>query len=66
MIEHGIQKPFMITFVWRIRELCRTKEEYETAYNSECKTGDKYRDSIGDHVENFIEDLKTINIVSKI
>jgi len=58
MIEHGIDKPFMITFVWRIRELCRTKEEYEAAYNSECKTGDKYRDSIGDHLENFIEDLK--------
>ena len=58
MIEHGIHKPFMITFVWRIRDLCRTKEEYEAAYNSECKTGDKYRDSIGDHLENFIEDLK--------
>jgi len=52
MIEHGIDKPFMITFLRRKRLQCRTKEDCEAAFNSE------YKYSIGDNLENFITDLK--------
>ena len=46
------------------KKKCRVKEEYEAPYNSECKTGGfspatgECRDSIGDHLENYIEDIK--------
>ena len=36
MMEHGIDKPFMITFLWRMRVKCETKEDYETAHYSPC------------------------------
>ena len=55
MIEHGIDKPFMITFLMRWRSKCVTKEDCEAAYNSQ------YRDSIGDNLEKFITDLKNNN-----
>ena len=51
MIEHGIDKPFMITFLGRYRSNCETKEDCVAAYNSQ------YRGSIGDNLENFIIDL---------
>jgi len=51
MIEHGFNKPFMITFLWRKRAQCETKEDYEAAH--------KDKDSIGDNLENFISDLKS-------
>ena len=31
MIEHGIDKPFMITFLFRVRGQCETIEDYITA-----------------------------------
>ena len=68
MMEHGIDKPFMITFLWRMRVKCETKEDYETAHYSPCHINtpwpwgtygtDNDKDSIGDHLENFITDLK--------
>ena len=66
MIEHGIDKPFMITFLWRVRGQCKAKEDYEAAQNSPyfIKNAygpygtDKDKDSIGDHLENFITNLK--------
>ena len=57
MIEHGIHKPFMITFFWRSRMQCKTKEYYEAAYNSQNGI-DKTKDSIGDNLDTFIMDLK--------
>ena len=67
MIEYGIDKPFMITFLWRQRNKCGTKEDYETAHDSPYHINtpwgaygtDKNKNSIGDHLENFIADLKT-------
>ena len=67
MIEHGIDKPFMITFLWRIRGQCGTIEDYEAAHNSPYilsfpwgqRGTDKNKDSIGDHLENFISELKS-------
>ena len=67
MIEHGIDKPFMITFLWRTRCQCETLEDYETAHNSPFIFSDplgqygtdKDKDSIGDNLENFISDLKS-------
>ena len=35
MIEHGIYKPFMITFLWRCRNKCVTKEVCDETYQSE-------------------------------
>ena len=70
MIEHGIDKPFMITFLWRVRGHCKAKEDYETAHNSPFHintpwepigTDRKDQDSIGDDLENFIADLKNNN-----
>ena len=66
MIENGIHKPFMITFLWRMRVQCRTKEDYEAAhyspYHIDSPWGpygtDEAKDSIGDHLENFIAELK--------
>ena len=64
MMEHGIDKPFMITFLWRLRDQCQTKEDYVTANYSphHIKTlrtfTNIYKDSIGDHLETFIADLK--------
>ena len=55
MIEHAIDKPFMITFLTGSRSECVTKEDCEAAYNSQ------YRDSIGDNLEKFITDLKNNN-----
>ena len=52
MIEHGIDKPFMITFLGGYRSKCKTKEDFEADFNS------RYSDSIGDNFENFITDLK--------
>ena len=57
MIENGIDKPFMITFLERWRSQCETKEDFEAAYNSQNGI-DKYKDSIGDNLDNFITDLK--------
>ena len=57
MVEHGIDKPFMITFLGRWRSKCETKENCEAAYNSQ-NGPDKNKDSIGDHLEKFITDLK--------
>ena len=57
MIEHGIDKPFMITFLGRWRSKCKTKEDCKAAYNSQCGP-DKKKYSIGDHLEDFITDLK--------
>ena len=66
MIEHGIDKPFMITFLGRYRFQCGTKEDYVEFYHSPYHgntqlgpigTG-KEKDSIGNDLENFIEDLK--------
>ena len=67
MIEYGIDKPFMITFLWRQRNKCGTKEDYETAHDSPYHINtpwgaygtDKNKNSIGDHLENFIADLKS-------
>ena len=67
MIEHGIDKPFMITFLGRYRFQCGTKEDYVEFYHSPYHgntqlgpigTG-KEKDSIGNDLENFIEDLKS-------
>ena len=66
MIEHGIEKPFMITFLFRHRGQCETKEDYEAAHNSPYilsfpwgqRGTDKNKDSIGDNLENFISELK--------
>ena len=57
MIEHGIDKPFMITFLVGAKIQCKTKEDCEAAYNSQNERL-KDKDSIGDNLENFIEDLK--------
>ena len=68
MIEHAIDKPFMITFLRRTRSKCVTKEDCEAAYNSQYGPDSSIwsslsmwspeEDSIGDHLENFITDLK--------
>ena len=47
----------MITFLRRRRFQCQTKEDCEAAYNSQYGPEKDY-DSIGDNLENFIEDLK--------
>ena len=57
MIEHGIDQPFMITFLGRWRSECEIKEDCEAAYNSQCGP-DNNKDSIWDHLEDFITDLK--------
>ena len=57
MIEHGINKPFMITFLRRRRMQCKTQEDFEAAYNSQYGI-DKDKDSIADNLDNFIMDLK--------
>ena len=57
MIEHGIEKPFMITFLRRRRLQCKTKEDCEAAYNSQ-NLPHHAKDSIGDNLDNFIADLK--------
>ena len=66
MIEHGIDKPFMITFLWRMRYICKAKEDYVETYNSPYHVNTQFgtigtneeKDSIGNDLENFIEDLK--------
>ena len=65
MIEHGIDKPFMISFLWRMRGKCQTKEDYKAAHNSSYQIITQWdgptmnKDSIGDDLENFIADLKS-------
>ena len=66
MIEHGIDEPFMITFLGRCRHYCKAKEDYVETYKSpyyrNTQMGsngiDKEKDSLGNELENFIEDLK--------
>ena len=66
MIEHGIDEPFMITFLWRMRDRCKAKEDYvetfKSPYHRNTQMGqngiDKEKDSLGNDLENFIEDLK--------
>ena len=66
MIEHGIDKPFMITFLYRLRHLCKAKEDYVAAHYSANHINTslgpigtaKDKDSIGDDLEDFIENLK--------
>ena len=56
----------MITFLWRVRSLCKAKEDYVETYKSPYHentqmgpTGiDWGKDSLGNDLENFIEDLK--------
>merc|ERR1719259_874306 len=47
----------MITFLWRRRSQCETREDCEAVYNSQYGP-DKDKDSIGDNLDNFITDLK--------
>ena len=65
MIEHGIDKPFMITFLFRVRHQCKPKEDYVETYDTQNHINTKYpietdkeKGSIGNDLENFIEDLK--------
>ena len=73
MIEYGIDKPFMITFLWRQRNKCGTKEDYETAHDSPYHINtpwgaygtDKNKDSIGDHLDLSSRTLKAISFALK-
>ena len=53
MTEYRIQKPFMITFLWRWRGDCKVLEIRDAAYKSEM--------SIGENLENYITGIKNNN-----
>ena len=72
MIDYGIHQPFMITFLWRMRGGCMVKEDCEAEYKGQdnIRISKMYknvhfvrqsstRTSIGDNLENFIENIKT-------
>ena len=72
MIKHGLHKPFMITFLWRMRGGCMAKEDCEAEFKGQDNTRTSLlyknvhsvrqsstRTSIGDNLENFIEKIKT-------
>ena len=72
MIKHGLHKPFMITFLWRMRGGCMAKEDCEAELKGQDNTRTSLlyknvhsvrqsstRTSIGDNLENFIEKIKT-------